>query len=144
MSQDLIFARHAAIITVISMQLIVVNDPLQYDAWDAAISFLCLIFAIETFKLGHSDFYERVLISANMGVSGSFSIFYSASYLFYFALSVFDTREIFPQWLTNEPFAEVVFAFDFPGRYWDDFTLGELAVPILSLIAFLKVRHRRS
>jgi hypothetical protein len=138
---EAIYARHAAIITVISMQLIVVYQPDQYDIWDFFISFLCLIFAIETFKIGYSDSFERILVASNLGVSVVYSLFVPACYLLYFAVQILGFQSA-PSWIFDKPLSEAVVIIDFPGRYYDDFLVAELVVPIFVFAAYRWVRPK--
>lgn len=75
------FQDHAAIITVIAMQAIVVYSDGGYDFWDFIISFLCFLFGIKVFAIGYSDRLSRILISANVGLSCTYSVVYGVFFL---------------------------------------------------------------
>lgn len=141
MEREFIYARHAAIITVISMQLIVVYQPEQYDIWDFFISSLCLVFAVEVFRNGYSDTFERILVASNVGVSATYSLFVPVCYLLYFAIQLLGVASG-PSWLIDRPFSEVKVVVDFPGRYQDAFFVAEIVVPVMIVLAFFQARPR--
>lgn len=57
-----LFDEHAALIPVISMQLIVVFGTGTYDTWDFVVSGLCLWFGLEAYRTGYADSLGRMLI----------------------------------------------------------------------------------
>ena len=131
--QPALFSEHAAVITVISMQLIVVFGTGVYDIWDFIISGICFWFGLEVFRIGYADTLGRALIASNMGISATFFIIHAAAFALYFGQQWWFQEDPPAGWFYSLPFTEHVVRIDPSGRYAAEPQVGE----IIALVAIL-------
>ncbi|MEM6306561.1 MAG: hypothetical protein AAF701_01085 [Pseudomonadota bacterium] len=104
-----------------------------YDIWDFVVSGLCLWFGLEAFQNGYADKFGRLLVSANVGISGTFFVVYAAAFMFYFAQQWWYQENPPVSWFYVLPITEHKIPIDSSGRYSAILTVGE----IIALVAII-------
>lgn len=80
METERLTSLHASVVTVLSMQFIVIFAPGLYDPWDFIISAICFLFGFRLYRIGYEDSFGRLLISANVAISFVFATVFPIAY----------------------------------------------------------------
>lgn len=141
--KPILFNEHAAIITVISLQIaIILQVDRLYNPLYFVISALAFWFGIESYRLGYADTFGRVLMSINVGVAGAYAIIGPAIFLIYFGFTLsgynwpFDT-------LLDSAMLRLEWEVDIPGRLNPEFNIYDAASIAFALVAFVTIPRRQ-
>lgn len=133
---------NASLITVISMQLIVVYGEGYPGPTEFLISAFCFLFAWQAMNAEYQNFLSQFLIAAIGSFSAAYFIAVPAGFISYFILNYLDPDHSFLPYISEYPISARTIKIWPPGNFSHEFSFGELTALILLLPGWLLVKYR--